>query len=141
MDKGFFHLKTASDLLEKLEWEYKNLTAHPGNAWHAFNFFVTAEHMADWKGDRSVRKNEPLLAICSHIANGGKHFELTPGRHNSVASARYDGVFEPGVFEEGVYEESLVIELEPTAEKALKTKTIDAISLASRVLEYWKKHA
>ena len=142
MEKGFFQLIGAADLFDKLQWEFENLVAHPGNAWHAFNFFVTAEHMADWKKDcLSLKKTVPLLALCSHIANGGKHFKITDKKHKSVASAKHDGVFEPGVFEEGVFEESLQITLEPEAAKALGTATIDAVSLASMVLEFWRTHA
>ena len=141
METGFFQLKNSSDLLKKLEWEYENLLAHPGNAWHAFNFFVTAEHMADWKDCKSLKYKDPLLALCSHLANGGKHFEKLRNIHNSVKSAKHDGVFEPGVYEEGVYEETLQITLEPDAAQALDVEIIDAVSLASKVLEFWRAHA
>jgi hypothetical protein len=139
MDDGFFQLKSAADLFEKLQWEHQNLVAHPGNAWHAFNFFVTAEHMADWNNCLSMKKTEPLLALCSHLANGGKHLKAEDKKHKLVVSTNHDGVYEPGVFEEGVFEESLQITLEPEAAKALGTATIDAVSLASRVLEFWRE--
>ena len=138
MEPGFFQLKDASDLFDKLQWEYENLSAHPGNAWNAFNFFVTAEHMADWKGCKSLKFTDPLLKLCSHLANGGKHFEKLHDIHKSVKSAKHDGVFEPGVYEEGVYEESLQITLEPDAVQALGVEVIDAVSLASKVIEFWR---
>ena len=140
MESGFFQLKNATDLFLKLEWEYKNLVADPGNAWHAFNFFVTAEHMADWKNCKALKTTDPLLALCSHIANGGKHFEKLDKKHKSVASAHFDGVYEPGVFEEGVFEESLQIVLEQDAATALGAVNIDAVTLASKVLEFWRAH-
>jgi len=143
MEPGFFQLKNAVDLFKKLEWEYHNLAAHPGNAWHAFNFFVTAEHMAEWKDWRnykSLKTSDPLLALCSHIASGGKHFNATHKNHTSVASAKFDGVYEPGIYEEGVFEESLLITLCPEAEATLGIKTIDAVTLASKILEYWRQH-
>lgn len=138
MEPGFFYLKSAADLFVKLEWEYRNLCAHPGNAWHAFNFFATAEHMADWKHCKTLRTTEPLLALCSHVANGGKHFEAKAAHHKSVASAKHDGVFDPGVFEEDVFEESLQITLEPDAAKDIGVPCIDAVTLASKVLEFWR---
>ena len=140
METGFFQLKNASDLFKKLEWEYENLVKHPGNAWYAFNFFVTAEHMADWKECKSLKFSEPLLALCSHLANGGKHFDKLKSFHKSVKSAKHDGVFEAGVFEDGVFEESLQITLESDTASAMGTETIDAVTLAAKVLEFWRAH-
>lgn len=140
METGFFQLKEAPDLLNKLKWEYENLKTHPGNAWHAFNFFVTAEHMADWKDCKSLKTTDPLLALCSHLANGAKHFEKLHEKHKSVASAKFEGVYEPGVYEEGVYEESLHITLEPEAANFLSRTNIDAVSLAEKVLEFWENY-
>ncbi len=139
MEKGFFYLTGPAHLFEKLRWEYENLACHPGNAWHAFNFFVTAEHMADWTGRKDLKVTEPLLALCSHIANGGKHFEATSARHESVASAKHDGIYEPGVYEEGVYEEHLQIKLTPQETQKLGFTTIDAVSLAKLILGHWEK--
>lgn len=141
METGFFQLKDDSDLFEKLEWEYENLVSHPGNAWHAFNFFVTAEHMADWKECKSLKFSEPLLALCSHLANGGKHFDKLKDIHKSVKSAKHDGVYELGVYDEGVFEESLLITLESDAAQAIGAEVIDAVTLASKVLEFWRTHA
>ena len=140
MENGFFQLKNDKDLLKKLEWEFNNLSSHPGNAWHAFNFFVTAEHMGDWKNCKGLKFSDPLLKLCSHLANGGKHFEKLRDIHKSVKTAQHDGVFEPGVYEEGVFEESLIITLEPDAALQLGTESIDAVSLAAKVLEFWKSH-
>jgi len=141
MGTGFFQLKDASDLFKKLEWEYRNLRDHPGNQYHAFNFFVTAEHMADWMNESGIdidKKDFTLLKLCSHIANSGKHFVAKAERHKSVKSAMHDGIFEPGVFEVGVFEESLQIELTPEEAKKLCVETIDSVSLASKVLEFWR---
>lgn len=48
MFQGFFELKTAQDLLDKLKREYMQLQKSPLNQDIAFNFFITAEHMPDW---------------------------------------------------------------------------------------------
>lgn len=141
MKAGFFQLATASDLMQKLRWEHKNVCTHPGNAWHAFNFFVTAEHMADWLDKIPLRKTEPLLRICSHIANGGKHFTVDPARHASISIARHNGVYEAGVFEEGVYEECLVIDLEASEATLMGRRQIEAAELATQVLAFWESRA
>ena len=45
---GVFGLKTPADLLQKMARELARLRDDPDNVDHAFNFFVTAEHMLDW---------------------------------------------------------------------------------------------
>ena len=42
---GLFDLTTPEHLLNKLEREYERLKENPADADHAFNFFVTAEHL------------------------------------------------------------------------------------------------
>jgi hypothetical protein len=48
-------------------------------------------------------------------------------------------VFEPGVFEEVIFEDSLRIELTPEEAKELGAETIDAVSLASQILDFWRQ--
>jgi hypothetical protein len=43
----FFLMRTANDLLQKLERDFKKLKQHPLDVDLAFNFFVTAEHILD----------------------------------------------------------------------------------------------
>jgi hypothetical protein len=115
--EGLFTLRTSEDLLHKLEWEYAQWQQDPLNAYAAWNFFVTAEHLPDWLaragGPRlpkgfsygRLKQQESLLRICSHLANGGKHFRPRDD-HKSVASTRQrpPAFFEPGVFfEEGEF--------------------------------------
>jgi hypothetical protein len=45
---GAFDLSTPRPLLAKLSRELDRLQAAPNDVDHAFNFFVTAEHMLDW---------------------------------------------------------------------------------------------
>src|ERR1700674_5392518 len=93
--EGLFELRTVDDLLKKLESDYGRLCdsgVDTYRAYTAFDFFVTAEHMLDWqypggtnKGRRAQeKKSEVLLQICSHVANGFKHFKVEDGRHKSV---------------------------------------------------------
>ncbi len=94
-----FALRSPADLLEKLKREFKRFQedeTYPSD--HAFNFAVTAWHMADWvhKDARQrdsanptpfgykktedfrqfVRGDCRALGICRELANGSKHFKL-----------------------------------------------------------------
>lgn len=105
MNDGFFLLRTADDMLSKLQWELNNLRESPDNCWVAFNFFVTADHLSDWVGNNTLRKSNALLRICSPLANGAKHFHSD--RHSAIAAVNEKRLWEE-VFEEGVMEECLV---------------------------------
>jgi hypothetical protein len=100
----FFDMRIPEHLLRKLEWEYAQWQGDPLNTYRAWNFFVTAEHLPDWlvsAGHRlpqdspyKFKRKKALLRICSHLANGGKHF--TPGdHHRSVASTYAQGGWVP----------------------------------------------
>jgi hypothetical protein len=138
MKSGFFQLQTAEDLFAKLKWELEELRKDPSNPWRAYNFLVTAEHLPDWVKNRSLRKKDALLRVCSHLANGGKHFDVD--RHSSVSSAERDGVFEEGAFEKGVFEEWLKITLEPDEAKELGCNEVDAVFLAERLVKWWSQY-
>jgi len=151
---GIFDLRNAPDLLKKLQHEYRQLEAAPGNAYIAFNFFVTAEHMLDWlypkkAGEpkrKQTREGELLLQICSHLANGAKHFEVEAKQHQSVAGSLAtgglfpDGFFPPGLFPKGYFpEKRLIVNLKGRPAAAFG-QSITALSLARQVLSYWENH-
>jgi hypothetical protein len=148
---GVFDLLTPSDLLAKLRREYERLREAPDNADHAFNFFVTAEHMLDWiypghagKDQRQrLRDSDCLLEVTSHLANGAKHFDRLLQHHQSVtSSARRGGYFSRQYFPmnwfaRGYFSEpTLVVELSGNA-KAHLGSPITAVALAEKVLDYW----
>src|SRR4051794_11642619 len=92
--KGFSqHLQTAEDLLGKMRVDYERMKAEPGNPFPAFDFFVAAEHIVDWRYPdpvdapkrSAVRGQEPGKTV-SHLGNGAKHFETTAARHTSIAA-------------------------------------------------------
>jgi hypothetical protein len=123
----FFDVQTPRDLLRKLEREYDRWKSDPLNVDFAWNFFVTAEHLPDWiyyqdmptsgterpdllDGEEPYKfkmaPTRPLLRICSHLANGGKHFHLTNANLTSVAGTRQQGaLWKPGFFPEGYFHE------------------------------------
>jgi hypothetical protein len=150
--QGLFQLKTARDLLAKLRHERELLEREPLNAYAAFNFFFTAEHMLDWlypgkvnKARReNVRKASVLLQICSHIANGGKHFEVEAKHHQSVSdTVRTNGAWAANVWAVGTWAPGtwpvchLLVRLKGDAE-AVFGESISALDLAAKVLEYWE---
>jgi hypothetical protein len=140
---GIFNLTRPSDLLQKLGRELRRLQAAPDDVDHAFNFFVTAEHLPDWLGSRrrSTRKNEPiLLQVVWDIASGAKHFELRES-HQSVASTTRQGYFADrywarGHFAKGHFGATLIIHLSGAAANALGP-SITALGLAEQVHGYW----
>jgi hypothetical protein len=150
--KGLFDLRTFEHLLHKLEWEYARWQEEPLNTYMAWNFFVTAEQLPDWLAQRDHQPNDfpykfkrkrPLLRICSHLANGGKHFR--PGNHHSsVASTRAQGGWVPlGWVPEGWVElPALMVDLTSDEQKALSSPSasVDALSLGAQVLAFWQPY-
>lgn len=136
----FFELKTAKDLFRKMEDDLAALEKSGQDTKVAFNFFVTAEHFPDWIGQRALVKQNSILRIVSHIANGGKHFYIDKKRHKSVSHAEKFRVYEEGVFEAGVFYEPLLIHLEPDEAKDLGVTDIDAVDLGDRVVNFWRPY-
>lgn len=146
--KGVFGLITFDDLFSKLEWEYKQLASDPNNTYLAFNFFVTAWHLLEWKYPdpkgkntrKNIRDNEPLLRICEHLAVGAKHFEPTSKKHTSVKAS---GVFDSwgGSWGEswGSSWKSLKVVLDSEFH-GLYGKEVSVKKLADDALEYWKNN-
>jgi hypothetical protein len=145
--KGFDNLQSAQDLLAMLEHDLDRMKASPTNTYAAFDFFVTSEHLIDWKypnnSDSSkrshLRKNERILEIVSHLANGNKHFQATQKRHKSVEKVEeshsgFDaGSFSTSSFDTGSFQfVGLTIKLDDG-------KFIHALELAEKVYQFWKE--
>lgn len=150
---GIFDLRTPADVLQKMARELERLRDDPDNVDHAFNFFVTAEHMLDWlfpgnehKSTRQVeRASTPLLALVSHIASDSKHFDQLAPHHASVKGYERTGAwFSNNWFPEGYFarayfaEGGLMIALSDEAAREIGDR-ISAVSLAERVYEHWSK--
>ena len=147
--KGFFELKTPSDLLAKLRHDYQRLQSSPTDTYAAFDFFVTGYHMLDWlyPGDENKKRRKKeekesiLLQICSHIANGIKHFHASPERHKSVADVRVqEGAFQRDAFQANAFQvEALIIKLDRQAAVQFGTE-VECLALATQVLQHWENH-
>ncbi|HEX9872519.1 MAG TPA: hypothetical protein VGC99_28765 [Candidatus Tectomicrobia bacterium] len=166
----FFDLKTPGDLLRKLEREYDRWKADPLNVDVAWNFFVTVEHLPDWiyyqdmptsgkprpdllDGEEpyvfKMALTRPLLRICSHLANGAKHFHLRNTNLTSVdrtviepRSYVADGYVADGYFAK---EPMLVVYLSHDEVAALQQAGVpvtaednEVLWIAARVLEFWQ---
>jgi hypothetical protein len=153
--EGVFELTTPAHLLGKLEREYERWKADPVNSDCAWNFFVTAEHLPNWlarsdsqalggKSINAFKHDRPLLRICSHIANGGKHFRAKASVHTSVDRTVIElrGWVEDGYVEDGYFvkEPMLVVHATSQEQAALgwDTPDRDALWLATKVLEFWR---
>ena len=148
--EGFFELRTPADLLGKLKHDFSRIKQNCVDTYAAFDFFVTAEHLLDWKyrdegdpADRDtkthLRRNEPLLRVISHLANGAKHFKTTASRHTSVDDAHtHKGPFDPTFFDPTFFDTNrLIVEL--TGDDAIVLGPEIAVhDLAGRVLAYWE---
>ena len=156
--KGIFNLKSPSDLLQKLEHDFCLIQEKPDDPYIAFNFFVTAEHMLDWqypgyenKIDReNLRKSEIILQICSHIANGAKHFEAQARHHKSISDTLKKAVYGGGGLPKGSFPigaipkygvpgewtDELYIEL--SGDASAFGESISVVSLAEEILTFWK---
>lgn len=137
---NFFELRNAYDLFKKLEQDLQEFESSYQDTRRAYNVFVTAEHLPDWLGKRDLVKQEAILRITSHIANGAKHFDLDNRRHKSVIKTEKDRVFEEDVFEPGVFNEPLIIYLSDKEAEELGMEKIDALTLAREVIKFWKPY-
>ncbi len=130
----FFGLKDSRELFAKLEWEYKGLSRNPLDRYHAWNFVVTAWHLADWwaverrsHGQTTHAKRaetcsrHPVLKICEHLANGAKHLELnnksltavaTGGHGRMISTGSIFAGWAPNVWKRRAWKESLEVELD-----------------------------
>lgn len=143
--QGFGELKRPKDLVRKLGHDLERMENSPQDQYPAFDFFVTAEHIVDWiypdsRNERkALRENTALLRITSHIANGAKHFEAKAKHHKSVSGIKIDCYVEAGYVEEDYFQDPLIVHLTPEEEKSFGVSDIEAISLARRVLDYWRE--
>jgi hypothetical protein len=148
--KGIFELRSPDDLLRKLEADFARVTADPLDSHAAFDFFVTAWHLVEWKHPPPTQATEhsallarrPILRVCEHIAVGAKHFEPTSKQHKSVVDTAATGAWAkggwaPGSWTPGAWSGDLVVHLDGQARDQLGP-TIAVQELARRVVDVWR---
>ncbi len=148
--KGVFELRSPRQLFEKLEADYRRVQADPLDSFAAYDFFVTAWHLVEWKHppatDAAARTallaRAPALRVCEHLAVGAKHFEPDSSRHTSVADTKSTGVWAPGVWAPGTWTPGtwagdLVVSLDGAARTAFGDK-LTVQELARVVMDAWR---
>lgn len=140
---GIFHLRTPRDLREKLEADFARLSgASPSSQaaqYAAFDFFVCAEHLAEWQSHTTGSsvtslRQYPDGPLVSHIANGAKHFTVKDKRHSTVSDTSVVfGGFQSNAFQSNAFASgaSLVVELE-------NGRVEDVLAVADRVRQHWR---
>lgn len=142
----FYNLATPEDLFRKLEYDYQQLQVADRDTFEyfAFNFFITAYHMLDWifpgNKNKDKRKSEEnchvILQICSHIANGVKHFILDNLNLHSVTYTDYVDV--PPQMEANEPND-FYIKLDGEAARLFGNR-VKCIDIARKVIEFWSNH-
>jgi hypothetical protein len=81
------------------------------------------------------------MQVCSHIANGVKHFHATAKKHQSIADVRFqEGVFQRHAFQADAFQvEALIIQLNGQAAAQFGAK-VECLALATQVLQHWENH-
>jgi hypothetical protein len=147
---GFFDIASPEDLFQKVGRELDRMRKDPVDSDHAFNFFVTAEHLLDWSypgnEGRSEREAErravSVLEITWDLANGAKHFKLFDAHKSVLGTKRLGGFWAKGFWAEGFWakgmfaEPKLVVELS-NDQAAELGENPTAIELAEQVHAYW----
>jgi hypothetical protein len=140
-------LQTPLDLLRKMEHDFAQLEADPADAFAAFDFFVAAEHMVDWRypspsdarARAKIRSVDPGKTV-SDLANGAKHFEATASRHRSVTDVSTEDALGTAALGGAVLGEMSL----GSASRSTMTVTmadsrrLEAVDLARLVLTYWQ---
>lgn len=154
---GFGRLKTPRDLLGKLDRDLARLNADAADIDAAYDFFVTSYHLLDWKfpdtaaGYKTDRaeliKQEPLLTVARHLANGAKHFEAT--HWDSVqdiiqvgtGSHWPRGYWSPNYWPDGSWlRPRLSIVLTAREAVNFRMPALDALHTARKLFEFWARN-
>lgn len=140
--QGFFALKTAEDLREKARHDLRQMAQAPIDTMLAFNFFVTARHVPEWRyGDEegaAIVKKSPVLRICRHLGDGAKHFTLKAKYHTQVEGAtEHQGAFAVGAFDPGAFDVSrLIVSLATEEAKAAGLpEEVSTVDLGHRIMQ------
>jgi hypothetical protein len=135
--------------LEKLRHDHRRVQKDSADPYAAFDFFVTAWHLLDWvypggRGHQNsklrirIKDSSPLLAVCEHVANGVKHFELDNPHLQSVDGTGLEGKFDE-TFDDFFDRVRLVVDLKGDAAAKFGTR-VEVAKLASDVLQWWEQH-
>ena len=88
----------------------------------------------------SPRRQDPLLRVVSHLANGAKHFQANDPKHQSVSNVGSRlGSFSRGSFQADAFDTGgLFVELSGGEATVFGAK-VEVIDLAKQVLAFWER--
>jgi hypothetical protein len=140
---AFGPLATVDDLLGKLGRDLERMKADPDSIDPAFDFFVTARSMPDWRWPKSMAgwkearekamKSSRDLEIVRDLGDQAKHYRITQRQPVVGGLGRTESAFDPSYFDRHAFQTGS-IDIEIPGEPV-----IDAIDLAERVIDWWTK--
>jgi hypothetical protein len=145
---GIFWMETPRQLFNKMVNDANHLATYHLDPAACFNFFVTAEHMADWLWPgaenntkrKKLKESDPVLKICSQVANGAKHFRTEAKRHNSINATSVSSVHSFGASDPCPDDYEFVIHLNAPDAVTLGCQSLTVRELVKRVLDFWEPH-
>jgi hypothetical protein len=152
IDHGIFNLKTAHQLFEKLRRDLRYVRDEPADSDGWFNFFVTADHLADWycEGNednaKKMQQSHALLRVVHRLSINAKHYEQKPAKRGTIRLSPVANTHEAqSIFMESpprVVGTEYVLELSPMEAEELglpEHRLMPAYHLASQVVDFWAK--
>jgi hypothetical protein len=145
-EKGIFELRTAADLFGKLEQDLQRVKDSPDGSYAAFDFFVTAFHLKEWKLGKKkpfkpelLKPDKALWEVCAQLANGSKHFEVYD-TYSSVKKTKLAGsTFQSDAFQPNAFQvRPLIVRLEAEPARHLGGDSIRVDVLAEKLVEFWR---
>ena len=117
-------LQTAADLVAKLDRDLARMSAEPRDADAAFNFFVTADHVEEWRAHAE-----------------GSEFGGHPKGHKEARGVQErEGYFDPSYFDPGYFDTVGGIDIDHIGFDGRPAGSIDAVELATLVVAYLRAH-
>jgi hypothetical protein len=153
IDPGIFNLKTPHQLFAKLQRDFAHVKESPEDSDGWFNFFVTANHLADWycgneDAAKKMQQSNCLLRVVHRLSINAKHYAQKPHkpgktrlspveRTHEAQMYRWDpNLSPPRPVEDG---KSYWLQLSPTEASEFGNELVSAKHLAFRVVEFWAK--
>jgi hypothetical protein len=153
IDRGIFNLKTPHQLFEKLQRDFAHVKKFPEDSDAWFNFFVTADHLADWvtgneDDAKKMQQSHALLRVVHRLSINAKHYEQKPPKPGKLRTSPVESTHEAQVYTWDPNErkpveagKAYMLELSPmdAREIGLQDQFVSARNLAYRVVDFWAK--
>lgn len=136
-------LQTPGDLLAKLEADLTRIKKNPHDAYAAFDFFVTADHVEEWLytpsfGGHPGGHSDDLMRLVCHLGSGAKHFSATSKRHTAAKDVvERAGAFDHRTFDSAAFDVGGLL-IDHNGIDGSLPGSIDVIKLAERVVAHLK---